>query len=635
MAAELPTKINPVYIIGIDLGTARSGYSYSHIREERVSAHQGNENPKELTAILLNQDLSVVEFGKKAREVYESKSDKEKQFLFYFEKFKMNLYGDDLNKVPVIRAANGAGMSSIGVFASLLSYFKQESIKRINLGMVGNVRITDRDVKFIVTIPAIWSNGAKQIVREAALKAGLYKESDPSQFMFALESEAASLTCRRQLLQDQDLKDHATYMVMDLGGGTADYTVHKLNADKRITEVVASSGGPWGSVYIENNFQDLLSKIIGFNEASVPQKEAGAASAAKDAKEASPKATSGKELLTQYQQQHSSDFIQFMADFETAKDTFTKTDTSKRIRVPQTLIAFLETRKQDLAILCETYRNRMKAPGGIKIEDVEEGKDKQPYVAYTSNNGYLKLSSAAMRDLFAPVVQKIVEHMKHLLVKAPAISHIFLVGGFSESPIVMHEVSCALQDCQVIAPAQQDIKFVDHQKPKIRLVSPVQASLAVLTGATLFGLRPDIIGSRIMKHTYGIKSSERWEEARHKGRTRNEYIYDGEMTPYCTDCFSVFCNVGSSVKFDGETAMNFVRTYDQQKVMDITIYSCPVENPRFITDQGMRYLGVFTVPVSSDKGVDVRMRFGFTEILVTAKDNQTGESASLSVSFLK
>ena len=50
--------------------------------------------------------------------------------------------------------------------------------------------------------------------------------------MIALEPEAAAFSCREDLLQvwrGKQRPEKISYMVIDCGGGTVDFTIHQLN----------------------------------------------------------------------------------------------------------------------------------------------------------------------------------------------------------------------------------------------------------------------------------------------------------------------------------------------------------------------------------------------------------------------
>ena len=64
-------------------------------------------------------------------------------------------------------------------------------------------------------------------------------------------------------------------------------------------------------------------------------------------------------------------------------------------------------------------------------------------------------------------------------------SHLFLVGGFAESPVLQEEVRSEFRD-------------------EVRVVIPRGVGVAVLRGAVLYGLDPAIVRVRRAKMTYGI-----------------------------------------------------------------------------------------------------------------------------------
>ena len=89
-----------------------------------------------------------------------------------------------------------------------------------------------KDIKFVLTVPTIWNDRSKQLMREAAIlcmrfcihfffkKAG----SDKLQLTLALEPEAASIYCQRESLeklrinheQSKLTKPKTRYLVADI-----------------------------------------------------------------------------------------------------------------------------------------------------------------------------------------------------------------------------------------------------------------------------------------------------------------------------------------------------------------------------------------------------------------------------------
>ena len=60
-------------------------------------------------------------------------------------------------------------MSGLEVFSAAINFLKEHLIKNVNNRNAGN-RITVESVRWVLTVPAIWSDSAKQFMRESAEK---------------------------------------------------------------------------------------------------------------------------------------------------------------------------------------------------------------------------------------------------------------------------------------------------------------------------------------------------------------------------------------------------------------------------------------------------------------------------------
>ena len=69
----------------------------------------------------------------------------------------------------MITAANGKQMKALEVFSAAINFLKEHLIKNLNNRNAGN-RISSETVRWVLTVPAIWNDAAKQFMREAAEK---------------------------------------------------------------------------------------------------------------------------------------------------------------------------------------------------------------------------------------------------------------------------------------------------------------------------------------------------------------------------------------------------------------------------------------------------------------------------------
>ena len=68
----------------------------------------------------------------------------------------------------VLTAANGKQISAVTVFANALCYFKEQFMQEIfDQSTTG---IIDYVIRWVITVPAIWTQSAKQFMRLSAME---------------------------------------------------------------------------------------------------------------------------------------------------------------------------------------------------------------------------------------------------------------------------------------------------------------------------------------------------------------------------------------------------------------------------------------------------------------------------------
>uniref|UniRef100_A0A3Q2PBW0 Uncharacterized protein n=1 Tax=Fundulus heteroclitus TaxID=8078 RepID=A0A3Q2PBW0_FUNHE len=97
-------------------------------------------------------------------------------------------------KNQTIKAANGKSMKALKVFTEVLQCLKDDALKAIMPHATGG-KVTASDFIWVLTVPALWGNPAKQFMREAATQAGIITDGTKGKLLFALESEAALAWC--------------------------------------------------------------------------------------------------------------------------------------------------------------------------------------------------------------------------------------------------------------------------------------------------------------------------------------------------------------------------------------------------------------------------------------------------------
>jgi molecular chaperone DnaK (HSP70) len=79
----------------------------------------------------------------------------------------------------------------------------------------GNKYLSKQQMTFVLTVPAIWSDKAKELTIQAATRAGIQKEN----LVLMTEPEAAAIYCAT-LCAETDLREGDIFLVCDAGGGT-------------------------------------------------------------------------------------------------------------------------------------------------------------------------------------------------------------------------------------------------------------------------------------------------------------------------------------------------------------------------------------------------------------------------------
>ncbi|XP_052091560.1 uncharacterized protein LOC127728285 isoform X2 [Mytilus californianus] len=172
------SKQNCELVAAIDFGSSDSGCAFSlcsdykcnplHIQTESLGGN-GSETKKSPTVLLMNPDGEFAAFGKIAEQQYEELAlDEEDKKWFYFRRFKMQLFTKKgLNKDMMLEDINGRKMKALDVFACCIEYIKNKVFKRAEEAVRG---LTEERVHWMITVPAIWNESARQFIIAAATK---------------------------------------------------------------------------------------------------------------------------------------------------------------------------------------------------------------------------------------------------------------------------------------------------------------------------------------------------------------------------------------------------------------------------------------------------------------------------------
>ncbi|KTG46894.1 hypothetical protein cypCar_00002768 [Cyprinus carpio] len=601
-------------VVAIDFGTTSSGYAFSftedpetiHMMRRWEGGDPGVANQKSPTCLLLTPDLRFHSFGFAARDSYHDLDPEEARHWLYFDKFKMKIHStSDLTMETELESVNGRRVRAIEVFAHALRFFREHALKEVK-DQSSSV-LEGNEVRWVITVPAVWRQPAKQFMREAAYLAGLVTPDSPEQLLIALEPEAASIYCRKlRLHQVIDLSQRPVTNVLDVEGsrpfdssfrqareqlrrarhsrtflvesGTGELW-SEMQTDAHYGAII---GGPYGAVGVDLAFEAMLCQIF------------------------------GADFIESFKAKRPAAWVDLTIAFEARKRTAAPgRANSLNISLPFSFIDFYK-------------RHR-----GQSVETALR-KSNMNFIKWSSQ-GMLRLSAEAMHELFQPTINNIIKHIENLVQKeeVKGVHFLFLVGGFAESPMLQRAAQNALgRNC--------------------RIIIPHDVGLTILKGAVLFGLDPTVVRVRRCPLTYGVGVLNRFVEGRHP---RDKLlIKDGRE--WCTDILDRFVSVDQSVALGEVVRRSYTPARMGQRKIIINIYCSDTDDITYITEPGVRKCGAITLDLlesgavaasagDNDKGsaferreIRTTMQFGDTEIKVTAVDVATGQLVRASIDFL-
>ncbi|KAF9437624.1 Heat shock 70 kDa protein 12A [Entomortierella beljakovae] len=284
---------------------------------------------------------------------------------------KFKLYLDESNNLK-------SWDNVVPISTAISDYLKalHEYVKEKILNQFGS-SYSQNKFRYCLTVPAIWSDKAKNVMRKAAIQADLITESDhPDRLSLVSEPEAAALYCERACKQF-DLKHGDQFMICDAGGGTVDLIVYKVDSStgkRHLSEVTKGHGASCGSMFIDLNLSNLLTEKFGrLTKTPIPKKTLS-------------------NLIDAFA-------YQLKPQFDGEDDQY-------------------------LPIPRDSYFDEIDNPRAIGID-----------------GGFMCLDAVELKDkVFEPVVKQVLKLIDQQLTSAKKCSAIFMVGGFGSSSYLLRRV---------------------------------------------------------------------------------------------------------------------------------------------------------------------------------------------------
>ncbi|XP_056006368.1 heat shock 70 kDa protein 12A-like [Ostrea edulis] len=552
----------------------------------------------------------------------------------FFRRFKMKLFQNEdstvrrrkLNKLH-LSAENGEKLPAVKVFSEAIRYLKRhfegllenttlrqdgnrnntpaisaDDAKRLSddseCTKNSNVLSSSDDILWVLTVPAIWSDEAKQFMREAAIQAGI----EDDKLILALEPESAALLCKQLALirdvEDINIKMFDTgskFMVVDCGGGTVDVTAYEVIDSNSLREIHCASGNDVGGTNVDRLFFDLIQDIF------------------------------GKKAVKCFKDNSPSDYLELLRSFETKKRGIEQRNPDEE---KAETITF--SNLSDLFKECSKANQNNDKAVSSRIQEMDLKKKIKAF-----SRAKLRFDANYLIEaVFDSPISAIVGHLQDLnqTEKVAEIDIILLVGGFSECPLLR--------------------KAIKAQFPNKKVINPREGSIAVMKGAVLFGHSPEnMIRKSIQlgqvfpsnetqgiirksKAYYGVATDVPFIDDEHP--QMHKFISEsGEVM--CTDIFDCLIEKNQELKLGTVIEKKFCSSNSFEA--NVEIYRSD-NNVRYCSDEGCKRIGQISAEFPEDihysekRLFKIQLHFGFTEKIAIAVDLTTQRSWKVKLNCL-
>ncbi|XP_063414965.1 heat shock 70 kDa protein 12A-like [Mytilus trossulus] len=269
--------------------------------------------------------------------------------------------------------------------------------------------IKPQEIDWVLTVPAIWSDTAKQFMREAANNGGIPN----SRLILALEPEAASIYCKN-LLVDRTISSGGRstlaafaagtkYLILDAGDGTTDITVQEIKPDGYIKQIFIVRGD-WGGVKVDQAFDEFMLDIVGM------------------------------ETMDKFRNENKAEYLSLCREFEVKRRGIRPDSTAKiTLRIP--------------LVLSEQFHGVK----GVSLKDSTKSSKSMEWVG-----DKLRIDPDIFKDFFSKSCRQITHHLNSIF-QEPAVVDtdiILMVGDFSETKMLQAAIKSAYHKKLVIIPEE-------------------------------------------------------------------------------------------------------------------------------------------------------------------------------------
>ncbi|KAF2768063.1 actin-like ATPase domain-containing protein [Teratosphaeria nubilosa] len=177
--------------------------------------------------------------------------------LFLDRNQRLPHFVSPLETAAQLRTCNRTVMDAVSDYLTKLYEHTIETLTR----RYGDAFMQTTKLEFVLTVPAVWSDAAKNATLQAAERAGMGTRRE---VVLVSEPEAAAVYTLKNV-QPSGLKVGDNFIVCDAGGGTVDLIAYRVTSlsPLRVEESAVGTGGLCGSAFLNYRFEDHVRERIG------------------------------------------------------------------------------------------------------------------------------------------------------------------------------------------------------------------------------------------------------------------------------------------------------------------------------------------------------------------------------------
>ncbi|KAJ3921005.1 hypothetical protein F5877DRAFT_36885 [Lentinula edodes] len=257
--------------ISIDFGTTFSGVAYGSSRIsggqiQQILTWPGSvETYRKIpTCLLYDEGGQILAWGLEAKHTALPNTYRCEWFKLFLEPRALRDDSAIDPRLPQLPPGKRAFDLIVDFLSCLWEYAKEQITREI--GAVADLASAD----VWLTVPAAWDAKGCDLMREAAIHAGLVHSSRAgdtqwrNRLHIITEPEAAAVHCAH-LTDLHHLQPSQNFVVCDAGGGTVDLAVYKIIGQMEnleIAEIAARSGSNTGSLFLDLRFRELVKTLL-------------------------------------------------------------------------------------------------------------------------------------------------------------------------------------------------------------------------------------------------------------------------------------------------------------------------------------------------------------------------------------